>query len=62
MYMFMDHQAKLMKISKTFNEVKKISNLNNYAVKCDSEKYATHISSDNVLFCWYGLAEILMDV
>ena len=53
---------KLIKISKTFNEVKKISNLNNYAVKCDTEKYATHVSSDNVLFCWYGLAEILMDV
>ena len=52
----------LVIIPKTFNEVKKISNLNNYAVKCDTEKYATHVSSDNVLFCWYGLAEILMDV
>ena len=50
----------LIKTSKTFSEVKKISNLKNYAIKCDTEKYATHIYSDNVLFCWYGLAEILM--
>ena len=52
----------LIKVSKTFSEIRKLSNINNYAVKCDSEKYATHISADNVLFCWYGLAEILMDV
>ena len=52
----------LIKTTRTFSEIKKISNSLNYAVKCDTEKYATHISSDNVLFCWYGLAEILMDV
>ena len=50
----------LIKTSKTFSEVEKLSNPLNYAVKCNTEKYATHISSDNVLFCWYGLAEILM--
>ena len=40
----------LIKTSKTFSEVENLSNINNYAVKCDTEKYATHISSDNVLF------------
>lgn len=44
----------MKKLNKTYDELKKQDCFKNYIVKCDSEKYATAITSDGVLVCFYG--------